>query len=388
MEREAKVSRADGRRARLWLAVWVAASASACSSTQQKSAPEVRHLPSAQAWEEETNRREQQPLTLKDRVFYNLAPVAATPDRLSNTHLYPGERPLGAPEEVSAVQQSPVAIRETTATPAAGVGDALASLQDAALIEELRERWSHEWLSVKDDNSTEKPVAERVAAAKAGLALSFLRSDHGADDPALVEAALTALSEESGADTRLLAAAFHAHMGSWEVARTAVAGIFASDETAAAGNSDDPSSEDKAFQVDSLSFASSIEGPGKFTRATAGEVAPGRSILVYGEFKNFKNEEEEVIGAGTVFKRSFSALLKLVGSNSTELDRLIFLPESKGVQQSPSKTEVTNFWARYKLPERLEPGDYKILVEATDVLGAATAIGEIPFTISKSRRAP
>jgi hypothetical protein len=112
-------------------------------------------------------------------------------------------------------------------------------------------------------------------------------------------------------------------------------------------------------------------------------VVPGKSILVYGEFKNFRNVEEKR-AESSVFRRSFSAVLRLVRENGDTVDELEFLPKGRGEQEAASLTEVTNFWARYRIPFDLVAGSYKLVVDAQDLLGSAAAHGEIAFRVDAS----
>ncbi len=318
-----------------------------------------------------------------DNVYYNLAPAAVSTDQITN------ERPTPR-ESLHPLSNSHTA--EKAVSPAAAPIDAakeidpaeiIAKATDAALVEELQNRWTKA-LALNQGRSE---LPERLETARRGLALSFLRENQGTGRVELVQAAKTACEEGSTSDLRLLAAAYYARVGMQAEAKDSVAGLFESTSNSEIDQelSYEDLPQDDAFEVSRLSFSSSIDGPGKFVPIVPSDLSSGKSVLIYGEFRNFKNEASTTPDSRTIYRSSFSASLRLMSSNGDLIDRLEFLPESRGLQQSPTRSDVTNFWARYKIPANVRPGSYKIVVEARDLLGGGSASGEIALTLGDEK---
>ena len=313
-----------------------------------------------------------------DNVYYNLAPAAVSTDQITNVQPYPRE-------SLHPISNSPTA--EKTASRAMAPiadpkeidpADIIAKATDTTLVEELQSRWTRA-LALNQGRS-ELPA--RLETARRGLALSFLSENQGTGSVDLVQAAKTACEEGSTSDLRLLAAAYYARVGMQAEAEDSMAGLFES--TSDSERDQELAYEDlpqDAFEVARLSFSSSIEGPGKFVPIAPGDLSSGKSVLIYGEFRNFKNEASATTDSRTIYRSSFSASLRLMSSTGDLIDRLEFLPESRGQQHSPTRSDVTNFWARYKIPANVRPGVYTLVVEARDLLGGGSASGEIAFTL-------
>jgi hypothetical protein len=315
------------------------------------------------------------PLT-KNNVYFNLTPISMPAGSSSS------------PREPESSETRGVANR--AGSPARPLSpQALQSVPDAALVAELAHRRATEWAALAGGlGDTEAPGgdARRTTVARQVLALCFLRQDHGAGDDSVAEAIRAAHIESAGDDLRLLAAACSFHSGRTEEAAEALAGVaLTAQDSKKIGRTNDAEPEESKlrFEVDGLSFARSIEGPGKFTPADSSDLIPGRQVLVYGEFRGFRSVKSEKRGNDPeTYRRAFSASLHVVSSSGEEVDRLEFLPESRGMQMTASADDVMNFWARYRVPADLKPGSYKLTVDAKDILGKAESRAQIEFEIA------
>lgn len=312
-------------------------------------------------------------LRLKEQAFFNLAPLslplATAGDSVPPTVL---TRAMNPDTSEAHRQQQGFVARQPNPD--------LSVLPEAALLDELARRWSSKW-----SGASEVTDDADWTMLRDGLALGLLQPDHGSDQ-IFRSLAMLAASRSAPDDVRLLAAAYHAHHGAPEHAREVLAGLFEPEASEQQTTDLAVASTNDSFQITGLSFARSIEGPSKFTPATLEEILPGRKVLIYGEFRHFKNEPEGLKGVGTTYRRSFSATLRLLSSTGKELDRLAFLPRDRGLQRSQTESEVMNFWAKYQLPADLPPGTYKFVVEAEDILGDASATGELDLELAAPSR--
>ncbi|HZN56489.1 MAG TPA: hypothetical protein VFD71_00335 [Planctomycetota bacterium] len=318
-------------------------------------------------------------------AYFNLAPSASPANAAADAR-------LDAAPRSGATAAGTLEARAETQPPGRAAVIARVNFDDvpdAVLIGELEARWSREWDALTGGVGKAADAAaetDRLDASRRILALSLLTKDHGAASAAALEAISSATCARAPMDEGLLAAAYLIHHGRVDEAREVIAAFTPSssrtDTPSASGGKDEDGSASR-FVITSLSFARSIEGPGRFTPAGPGDVVPGKSILVYGEFKNFRNVEEKR-AESSVFRRSFSAVLRLVRENGDTVDELEFLPKGRGEQEAASLTEVTNFWARYRIPFDLVAGSYKLVVDAQDLLGSAAAHGEISFRVDAS----
>ena len=136
-----------------------------------------------------------------------------------------------------------------------------------------------------------------------------------------------------------------------------------------------PVDTEAAFRMVSVTFASEIQGPGDYKPLGNRVFNPGDHVLIYGEFEGFEEEPPRTKEDPT-YTRSFSGRLKLVNDRSEVLDTFTFLNPSRVAYRPQQRTRIVNFWARYRFPEDLPPGTYKVNVEGSDLIGGneATAI--------------
>ncbi|MBI4604247.1 MAG: hypothetical protein HY721_19990 [Planctomycetes bacterium] len=307
--------------------------------------------------------------TETEKVFYNLTPVTLSP--AEHPSAQPAARTL-RPQDAEAVPAAPRSLDD---------------LPDAALVSELQHRWTRRWTALSGglgkSASTDHEPARREASRHV-LALCFLREDHGSGDPIVAEALASAAQDDACDDNRLLAAACLKHAGMDEELH-AILETFAGRSEGPAertGETEDEAPAGAPFEVVGLTFARSIEGPGKYEQLDGSEIAPGRTVLIYGEFKNFLSvAETHDRSAKPSYRRAFAAELRVLSPEGEEIDRLVFLPEKRGHQTAPAHAEVMNFWARYRIPASLQPGQYQLVVEARDVLAGSTASAEMPFEV-------
>lgn len=140
---------------------------------------------------------------------------------------------------------------------------------------------------------------------------------------------------------------------------------------------EEPAETASAFRLVSVTFASKIRGPGDFEPLNKRVFDPGDRVLIYGEFEGFEEEPPQAEEDPT-YTRSFSGRLRLVNTKAKLIDTFIFLEPSKATYRSEQRSGVVNFWARYKFPDDLPPGDYQVRVEGTDLIGgneASTILG-------------
>ncbi len=325
--------------------------------------------------------------SLKSKVFFNLTPVSLPSGSLPAAS---ASTPAAEEAHASALLGSTEARREMSSTPHSSntmEKPPLGRVPEETLVSELSARWTREWVSLSGgfgQVSIECHDLHILEASKHILALSFLRKDHGADDEIVQEAIRAAFSDSAGDDHRLLAAACLSHEGKREQVRDVLASLAGEEaETIPTGSEGLPQGR---FEVVGLAFARSIEGPGEFTRAEEADIGPGKSILVYGEFRNFRSVREQRGDAKEdSYRRVFQASLRILSAEGEEIDRLEFLPESRGRQLASSPAEVMNFWARYKIAADMRPGSYKLVVDARDMLAEAVASAEVEFQLAEKR---
>ena len=262
---------------------------------------------------------------------------------------------------------SPVA--EVRSVPGAGPR-ALETLPDSSLITELESRWSRQWSSLPggiggmDDDPRREELARRL------LAIGFLRSPEAEPPRSIEEALAYARATLREPQHKLMAAAFLEGAGRRVEAVELVAEVSGG---IGAPLVEAPRAE--RFKLENLAFARTIEGPGKYTVLEPEELRGGKTVLVYGEFRNFRSVLDSR-GETPVHHRAFAASLKLLRESGEEVDRLDFLPEGRGYQAAGDPGAIVNFWARYRLPQSLAPGKYRLVVEGKDLLAGAQAISE------------
>jgi hypothetical protein len=261
----------------------------------------------------------------------------------------------------------------------------LARLPEDQLVAELTSRCAREWTLLAGGIGS--PVAEHFdprleEAARRLVVVGLLRPGRAAGEAEPLGGALAfAMAPERSIEQRLIAAAYLEGAGRSDEARALLANLWpAGPEEKARPEKDSPPAQ-ASFAVEGLAFATSIEGPGIYTPAPASQIAPGSLVLVYGEFRGFRSVPQEEGPDGRSYARAFAASLSLLSSTGEEVDRLDFLPEARGRQLATDAVETVNFWARYRIPARLEPGKYRLVVEARDVLGGQSASGELKFDL-------
>ena len=134
----------------------------------------------------------------------------------------------------------------------------------------------------------------------------------------------------------------------------------------------EPADTEAAFRMVSVTFASEIQGPGDYKPLGNRVFYPGDHVLIYGEFEGFEEEPPRAKEDPT-YTRSFSGELKLVNDRSEVLDTFTFLNPSRVAYRPQQRTRIVNFWARYRFPEDLPPGTYKVNVEGSDLIGGNEA---------------
>jgi hypothetical protein len=280
----------------------------------------------------------------------------------------------GGTESTRAPAASPVARPEERIT-------LLAGLLDEEIIGELASRYAREWtiLSGGIGSPAKEEFDPRLEeAAKRLIIVGLLRPGRAAGEAEPLGEALTfAMAAERSVEHRLIAAAYLEGAGRTDEARAILQELWAG---APEDGKADPQAQ-STFAVEGLAFATSIEGPGIYTPTPASQVAAGNMVLVYGEFRNFRSVPQAEGPEGPSYARAFSASLRLLSSTGAEIDRLDFLPEARGRQMAKDAVDNVNFWARYRIPARLESGKYTLVIEARDVLGGASASGELEFDL-------
>jgi hypothetical protein len=246
---------------------------------------------------------------------------------------------------------------------------------DGSLITELESRWSRQWSSLPggiggvDDDPRREDLARRL------LAIGFLRSPETQPPGSIEEALAYARAALREPQHKLMAAAFLEGAGRRGEAVELVAEV--------SGGIGAPLAEAPRadrFKLENLAFARSIEGPGKFTVLEPEDLRAGKSVLVYGEFRNFRSVLDSR-GETPVHHRAFAASMKLLRDSGEEVDRLDFLPEGRGYQAASDPGAIVNFWARYRLPPSLAPGKYRVVVDGKDLLAGTQAISEMGIEI-------
>jgi hypothetical protein len=247
---------------------------------------------------------------------------------------------------------------------------ALETWPDGSLITELESRWSRQWSDLPggiggmDDDPRREKLATRL------LAIGFLRSPEAEPPRSIEEALAYARATLREPQHKLMAAAFLEGAGRRVEAVELIAEVSGG---IGAPLAEAPRAE--RFKLENLAFARTIEGPGKYTVLEPEDLRAGKTVLVYGEFRNFRSVLDSR-GETPVHHRAFAASLKLLKESGEEVDRLDFLPEGRGYQAAGDPGAIVNFWARYRLPQSLAPGKYKLVVEGKDLLAGAQAISE------------
>jgi hypothetical protein len=133
------------------------------------------------------------------------------------------------------------------------------------------------------------------------------------------------------------------------------------------------------LKMTGLSFAKEILGYRRYTPAVPAEFSPGQELLIYGELEGFVNAPA---GDGSAsFRRSFAAELVLRDAAGAEADRRELLRAGHAVEVVEDAAKPVHFWGRYPLPARLQPGSYRLEIEARDVEGGTRGMAQLAFTI-------
>jgi hypothetical protein len=306
---------------------------------------------------------------------------ASSTNPTSSTGANP-ESPGAASPTSTTPGESPSMVAEVARLDARSAAD---HFSDDALVTLLVARARNSLVSADGglgEGSDRSPGEAELNAARRLAALTVARALPSADDEAL-GVALTALRQ--GADTeKLLAAACFLERGMPEAAReilSTVEILSMTEKEEAAPQAIDTAATTSDFRLENVSFATAIEGTGKFTPATRSSYRPGDTILVYGEFRGARALAEETEPGKLRYRQAFAGRLRLVSPEGNEVESVEFLPEPKGSHLSRSEDENVNFWARYRVPVGIEPGEYHLEVEARDTLARETTTVEISFTV-------
>lgn len=270
-------------------------------------------------------------------------------------------------------------------------------LSDAAILDLLRERLTGEWAELQGglgESSAGAAPTSRTRTAAQLLALTFLLGEEPLAPGILEEALTTAMDREATADCRLLAAACLLREGATDeglalARQVSRAGEPVEDESAgSAGEQKASRAASPApgrFHLASLSFARDIQGLGKFVPARREDLGRGSTVLIYGEFRGATTVEDGSSPEGrATLRQEFSARIDLLDSDGRIVDRLEFLPEGDGKHTAEYPGEHVNFWARYTIPQHLDPGEYRLVVHARDLLGDVPAMAELKLTLASS----
>ena len=270
--------------------------------------------------------------------------------------------------------------------------EVLRAASEDDLVEELEQRVLKAWEIVAESPDTaglDDEYAElRHQTATRLLALTFLRNSTGdVSHAALTNTAsritTTAQGLETPAEYRLLAAAHVAKSGGPPEQIAALVGPQGAAKETPPIDADDTgatTSGENGFRVVRMTFARAIEGPGEFCTLPSRDVKPGKTVYIYGEFENFDVQTPEETKADSRLC-AFSAAFELVDEENAIVEELEFLSEKHGRQRVSTSTETVNFWARYRIPDGLEPGLYHLRIRAMDRIGNATALSQLRFAV-------
>jgi len=297
-----------------------------------------------------------------------------------------------------------VGSRGARRTTAARVSE-LTGIPYPLLLEEIYRRLEDDWeasaggLGPSGEPSAADRVEDHAQASRRLIALGLLLEDRGVSGEALrareaLRSALAfATAKDAAPEDRLLAATYWIQTGRLEEAAAILEDLFPRPPlpARAVGDAVPPQTPEapglqSSFHLASLALARSVDGPGKYLPAAADSVSPVKTILIYGEFRSFRALRE--VGeddAQPVYRRSFAASLRLLTAAGAQVDALHFLPEGRGVQVAENQDDMVNFWARYTIPEDLESGQYKIVIDGRDLIGGSSASAELALSVARRR---
>ncbi len=139
--------------------------------------------------------------------------------------------------------------------------------------------------------------------------------------------------------------------------------------------------EKAGFRLRDVAFTEEINALGDYRRLESYHFVAAQEALVYGEFVGFRERIDERQSDERVYCRKFTATLTLVDASGETVDSGTFLNAEQGTSVSKTPEKRLNFWAQYRFPADLTPGDYRLLIEATDLEGSERAQFELPLTI-------
>jgi len=297
--------------------------------------------------------------------------------------------------------------------------DVLRASDDTVILGEL-ERRNYQALQVANDQTHTQRSGDpdeqvslaseyralQEGAARRVLAVGFLRDTTDADGPSdraptAQSVARTVLDDPSSDEaSRLLLAAYYASNGQVQEVDRLLATLRPEDTVqpqtstqpfesgALIATVEDLEPEvhharvsERGFSVVRAVFAKGIEGPGAYCTLPQDEIQPGKLVLVYGEFRDFRTEQLPATSTGNPYVCAFAAGFRLVDAQGETLDEVDFLPPHRGRQQLEGDDDTVNFWARYRIPATLEPGAYELLIDAQDLFGKADTSASIPFKV-------
>ncbi len=159
-------------------------------------------------------------------------------------------------------------------------------------------------------------------------------------------------------------------------------GTAESEATSGTEPSPTPAPVATSFALESVGFAAKIDGPGEYDPLPPERIRPGAEVLIYGEFSRFSEDRvQQDPDDEPQWERAFAASLRLKTKGGDVLDELDFLPADSGRQLVTDRTEPVNFWARYRIPDSLAGGEYKIEILASDLIGDRSATTALPFEL-------
>jgi hypothetical protein len=148
------------------------------------------------------------------------------------------------------------------------------------------------------------------------------------------------------------------------------------------------SSRDEApFQIARLALAEEIRGLGDFTPLKRRRFRAGEALLVYGEFSGFRTAPRSV-DASQGHVASFKASVRLLDWRNRVFNTSCFLKPPAGSSRIAAPGQNVNFWVRYRLPAEVQPGAYRLVVEAEDLEGKQEASAQIEVSVGGEPERP
>ena len=267
-------------------------------------------------------------------------------------------------------------------------------LDQSDVILELHREAVDRWLTVSEAEGT-YTHEDRLDAARNLITLSLLSSDQCDANPTVLRSAAGKLESSPESDDRILATLAFQKLGRSNKVYALLQDISETEPATSQSESnaqpqpaaaieevEQKESPRDEFRLASVTFATKIDGPGKFEAVSASQLEPGRDVLIYGEFENFLTvRTQDDPGDQPIYSREFSGRLRLTDPEGKILDELDFLPPGRGRQDVQDESEAVNFWARYTIPADLSAGKYTVVITAADLLQKVSAQARLNFKI-------